>query len=328
MTSTLLERYRRTIEDALRLAFRGQTRLHEIMRYHVGLIDRDGHPTAFLGKLLRPTLTLFTAEELGGDALTALPAAVGLELVHGFSLIHDDVQDRDETRRGRPAVWALWGIPEAINAGDLMQAVAVRCALDASAEAAKILLEATVEMIEGQSMDLAFEKRFVAPAEVLAMVDKKTGALFRCAFELGGYCSGADEEAMKRLGAIGRCVGRAFQIQDDLLGIWGDEEVTGKPIGSDIRRKKKSYPVALAHAKAGAEDREELERLYATETMEASDVRWVAALFERLGIRDEGRDAVGAYVSEAIDSIDAVSFSANGREALHALIESLSGREK
>lgn len=328
MIPTLLDRYRRPIEDALRYALRGETRLDEILRYHIGLTDQEGAPTAFLGKLLRPTLTLFTAEELGGRVEDAMSSAVGLELVHGFSLIHDDVQDRDATRRGRPAVWTLWGVPEAINAGDLMYTVAVRSALDAGAEAARILLDATAEMIEGQSIDLAFEQRFVKPDEVLAMVDRKTGALFRCAFELGGCCAGAVAGVQEQLRVIGRNVGRAFQIQDDLLGIWGNGEVTGKPIGSDVRRRKKSYPVALAHARGSDEDRERLERIYAREAMDESDVAWTLALLDRLGVRDEGRDAVRTYANAARESVEAVPFSPEARETLRGLIEYLARREK
>jgi geranylgeranyl diphosphate synthase type I len=325
---TLLNRYRRPIEDALRNALRGETRLDEILRYHIGLTNQEGTPTAFLGKLLRPALTLFTAEELGGRVEDAMPAAVGLELVHGFSLIHDDVQDRDATRRGRPAVWTLWGIPEAINAGDLMYTVAARSVLGAGVETARTLLDATAEMLEGQSMDLAFERRFVEPDEVLAMVDHKTGALFRCAFELGGRCAGAGMDVLERLRAIGRNVGRAFQIQDDLLGIWGNGEVTGKPIGSDVRRRKKSYPVTLAHARGSDEDRERLERIYEGEAMDETDVTWTLALLDRLGVRDEGRDAVRTYASAAFESVDAVPFSPKAMETLRELIEYLARREK
>ena len=328
MIPTLLDRYRRPIEDALRYALRGETRLDEILRYHIGLTDQEGTPTTFLGKLLRPTLTLFTAEELGGRVEDSMSSAVGLELVHGFSLIHDDVQDRDETRRGRPSVWTQWGIPEAINAGDLMHTIAVRSALDAGVEAARLLLDATAEMIEGQSMDVAFEQRFVKPDEVLAMVDRKTGALFRCAFELGGCCAGAEADVQEQLRVIGRNVGRAFQIQDDLLGIWGNGEVTGKPIGSDVRRRKKSYPVALAHARGSDEDRERLECIYAREAMDESDVAWTLALLDRLGVRDEGRDAVRTYANAACESVDAVPFSPEARETLRGLIEYLARREK
>lgn len=327
MTPTLLGRYRAIIERGLRETLGDQGPMGDILRYHVGLADRNGAPADALGKLLRPALVLHTAEELGGSVELALPGAVSLELIHCFSLIHDDVQDRDDMRRGRPAVWAIWGIPQAINAGDLMHAIAVRSALETGAEAAELLVDATAEMIEGQSMDLDFEDRFVPPDEVLRMIDRKTGALFRCAFELGGVCAGAGKDVLGCLRDIGRSLGRAFQIRDDLLGIWGDSDVTGKPIGSDVRRKKKSYPIALGHARAPAEERRRLEWAYAKEEMSDVDVAWVVSLLDRLDVREEAEAAVETYVAEASEAADLVSFSSDGRARLQELIGFLARRE-
>jgi len=323
---SLLDRYRRPIEQGLRSALRGETQLAEILRYHIGLSAEDVTASR-LGKLIRPGLVLFTAEELGGRIDDALPAAVGLELIHGFSLIHDDVQDRDETRRGRPAVWARWGIAEAINAGDLMHAIALRTALDAGADAAKALAEATAEMIEGQSFDLAFEGRFVTVDEYMAMIDRKTGALFRCAFELGGRCAEAGVEVLGQLAEIGANIGRAFQVQDDLLGIWGDGETTGKPTGSDVRRKKKSYPVVVAYATASESERERLERIYATSTIAEPDVEWVIALLDRLEVADRACEAVREYSERATRAVGCVSLSDDGKRELLELIENLTRRE-
>ncbi len=321
----LLDRYREPIEDGLRRALAGPSRLDAILRYHVGLADGEA---SSLGKLLRPSLLLFAAEELGAAVEAALPAAVGLELVHGFSLIHDDVQDRDETRRGRPAVWTRWGIPEAINAGDLMHAIAVRSTLDAGPTAARVLLDATAEMIEGQSLDLSFEERFVTADEYLEMVDRKTGALFRCAFRIGGLCAEASDDVIRRLAEIGTAVGRAFQIQDDLLGIWGDGDVLGKPTASDVRRRKKAFPVAIAYATVEDEDRGRLERIYAGESIEAADVDWVVGLFDRLGVEAQGGELVRDYVDRACGIVDVLPLSGDGRVALQDLIEYLARREK
>jgi len=325
--TTLLDRYRGTIEGGLRRALAGPSPLDAILRYHVGLADAE--PPA-LGKLLRPSLVLFTAEELGATVESALPAAVALELVHGFSLIHDDIQDRDEIRRGRPAVWARWGIAEAINAGDMMHAIAVRSALDAAPDVARALLEATIEMIEGQSLDLSFEKRFVTADEYLDMVDRKTGALFRCALRSGGRIAGVDEEVQERLEDLGRTVGRAFQIQDDLLGIWGDGDILGKPTASDVRRRKKSFPVVLAHAKAGDEDRSKLERIYedAEKSIEAVDVDWVVGLLDRLDVEGQGRETVRDYLLRACGIVDSLPLSADARGELKDLIEVLARRDK
>lgn len=323
----LLDRYRDRIVSGLRHAVGAAGPLGDIVRYHVGLADQDGRPADALGKLLRPALVLFTAEELGGTAEDAMPAAVALELVHGFSLIHDDVQDRDEIRRGRPSVWSVWGVPQAINAGDLMHVLAMRAAVGAGAEVARVLVDATGEMIEGQSMDLSFEDRFVSPTKVLAMIDRKTGALFRCAFELGGVCAGVQRAVIESLRAIGRSIGRAFQIRDDLLGIWGDGESIGKPVGSDIRRRKKSYPVVLGASLASDGERDRLDRIYAKERLEEADVAWVADSLDRLGVRALAGEAVATHVHEAAAAIRAVPFRAEGRGQLDELVAFLARRE-
>jgi len=325
--TALLDRYRGPIESGLREALRGETALDGILRYHVGLSDEAAGASA-LGKLIRPSLVLFTAEELGARIEDALPAAIGLELVHGFSLLHDDVQDRDELRRGRPAAWVRWGEAEAINAGDLMHAIALRTALRAGADAVETLAAAVCDMIEGQSLDLAFEGRFVTEAEYVGMVDRKTGALFRCAFQLGGCCAGAPDTALATLGEVGMAVGRAFQMQDDLLGIWGNGDEFGKPIGSDIRRRKKTYPVVIGYAASSGEVRARLERIYASEDVGAEDVDWIVALFERLGVRERVAEGVVAHSDEARSAIDRLPFSDDGARELLGLIERLTRRKK
>jgi geranylgeranyl diphosphate synthase type I len=327
MTLPLLDRYREAIVAGLRRSLDDEGPLSVILRYHVGLADREGGPADALGKLLRPALVLFTAEELGGSVEAAMPAAVGLELVHGFSLIHDDVQDRDDLRRGRPTVWRIWGVPEAINAGDRMQALAIRNTLEAGPEAAEILLDATVRMIDGQSMDLSFEDRFVEPDDVLRMIDRKTGALFVCAFELGGACAGAEVSVRESLRAIGRSVGRAFQLQDDVLGIWGDGDLTGKPVGSDVRRRKKSYPIVLGAAAASGEDRARLEELYAKPDIDEGDVAWVVGMLDRLAIRSQVLDAVALHVDDAKTAAQRLPVRDEARAELVELIEFLARRQ-
>jgi len=323
----LLDRYRGPIESGLREALRGETALVRILRYHVGLSD-EGPGTSALGKLLRPSLVLFIAEELGGRIEDALPAAIGLELVHGFSLLHDDVQDRDEVRRGRPAAWVRWGEAEAINAGDLMHAIALRTALRAGGDVVETLAAAVCDMIEGQSLDLAFEGRFVTEAEYVGMVDRKTGALFRCAFQLGGRCAGVPDPVLATLGEVGLAVGRGFQMQDDFLGIWGNGDEFGKPIGSDVRRRKKTYPVVIGYAASSGEERDRLERIYASENVDAEDVDWIVALFERLGVRECVAEGVGAHSDRARRAIDRLPLSDDGTRELLSLIEGLTRRKK
>jgi len=326
--SAALIRYRKAIETGLRQALGGETKLLSILRYHVGVTDIGGRPVDAMGKLLRPGLVLLTAEHLGGEHDDALPAAVALEFVHNFSLIHDDIEDRDRTRRGRPTVWALHGVNQAINAGDLMLSIAIRTALAASSAAVEKLIDATAEMIEGQSLDLEFESRTASVNDYLEMIDHKTGALLRCAFELGAMTAGADEVVRSRLVEMSRGIGRAFQIQDDLLGIWGNGELVGKPQGSDIRRRKKSFPVAVAFERVPMGERDRLASIYEQGEVPEEDVQWVIALLDSLNVRSEGERWVNEQLKRARLTLDHLPFSESGRKEMEQLIGHLAGRKK
>jgi len=318
--------YRDRVLCGVAAALQGTSPLYGILRYHVGLENEAGLPTDGAGKLLRSSLVLFFGEQFAARGDACLHAATALELVHNFSLIHDDIQDRDETRRGRPTVWALHGVAEAINAGDLLHAIADEEACRAGPNVAKRLIAATMEMIEGQSRDLAFEQRLVGLDEYLAMVDRKTGALLRCAFVLGAVVAGADDAVLDALDVAGAATGRAFQIRDDLLGVWGDDATFGKPVGSDIRRRKKAYPIALAFSKAGVEDCNRLAEIYDTAGVSDDDVEWVVALMERLDIPGIGDRAVDRHVNDARDALAGLPLSADGRKALFDLLDYLTRR--
>ncbi len=324
----LLARKRSLVLDGLRDALAGSSSLSRIVRQHVGIEDERGAPADGAGKLLRPSLVLFVAEELGARRDAALPAAVALELVHNFSLVHDDIQDRDRTRRGRPTLWAAHGEAEAINAGDLLHAVAAREAARCGTDAAACLAEATIDMIEGQSLDLSYEGRFVSIDEYVAMIDRKTGALVRCALELGGLVAGADREIRGALRELGVALGRAFQIRDDILGIWGDGTVVGKPQGSDVRRRKKSFPAVYASAHAGATDGRKLETIYSGEPVKEDDVAWVTGLMERVGAPGAAAAAVREHLAAAARTLDQVPLSPRGRTEIDDLIDYLAGRTK
>ena len=330
-TPRFLSQYTSLIEGGLRVALAGDSLLYAILRYHVGLEDEHGAPSLAFGKLIRPSLVLFTTEELGGNIEQALPAAIGLELVHNFSLIHDDIQDHDEVRRGRKTVWSLYGIAQAINAGDLMQALAVAQGARAGKEIVAALVEATVAMIEGQGLDLVFEKKKVEEVDVasyLDMIDKKTGALICCAFRMGGLLAGSPTDVVQDLVEMGRDLGRAFQIRDDLLGIWGNGTVTGKPQGSDIRRKKKSLPVSMAFAQACSEDRDFLTEVYSREEIEDEDAERVIALMERANVRQTCEEQVNAHLAQARAQLATIPFPERGRKEMNELIDYLVRRKR
>lgn len=252
----ILDRYRSVVAKELAKTANLNGLLGLLVRYPLGLCEADGSPGPGIGgKLLRPSLVLFSCEALGGKPEEALPLALALELVHNFSLVHDDIQDGDEVRRGRAAAWKAFGIGQAINAGDALLVLALRTALFAPLPenlrllAQERLLSATLGMIEGQVLDLAAESRFLSVEDYLGMARRKTGALLGCALALGAIAANRPDLA-ETSAALGEELGLAFQIKDDILGIWGDPAKTGKPAGADLLRRKPSFPVCFALAKA------------------------------------------------------------------------------
>jgi geranylgeranyl diphosphate synthase type I len=210
-----------------------------------------GQKPGSAGKALRPALALLSARAAGENAERGVPAAVAVELVHNFSLLHDDIMDGDTERRHRPTAWTVYGVGAAILAGDALLALAQDILLEDSAPeglwAARCLSAAVHRLIAGQGADLAFERRSdVTLPECLEMAGDKTAALMACACSIGAIHVGAQADLAMGLAGFGAHVGLAFQLTDDLLGIWGSPERTGKPIGSDLRARKKSLPVVAA----------------------------------------------------------------------------------
>ncbi|RMI34632.1 polyprenyl synthetase family protein [Streptomyces triticirhizae] len=245
-----------------------------VASYHFGWTDSAGRPDAApAGKALRPALVFASAEAVGGRAEEALTPAVAVELTHNFSLLHDDILDGDTTRRHRATAWVVFGSSAALLAGDalLNQAIRVLAEPDAPAHAltgVRWLSEATNQLIEGEQADLHFEERSrVSLDECLLMAERKTAALLACACALGALWGGGDERSVDALRRFGHHLGMAFQLTDDLLGIWGDPEVTGKPAGADLASRKKSLPVVAA-LDSGTPAARRLAELYADDDTE------------------------------------------------------------
>ncbi len=231
-----------------------------MMGYHMGwLDDQFNAQISPSGKRLRPMLCLLACAEMAGDPIQALPAATAIELLHNFSLIHDDVEDGDETRRHRPTVWKIWGVPQAINAGDGMFALAFAAmqrlvrrgiSADHTLQALSLFTQTALKLTEGQHLDMNFEQRMVVSVdEYMRMIHGKTAVLVGASVAIGALIGGAAAPQVAALQQFGEAIGLAFQIQDDILGIWGDPEETGKAAGNDILRRKKSLPIlhALNH---------------------------------------------------------------------------------
>jgi geranylgeranyl diphosphate synthase type I len=330
---SVLTRFRDPISSGLREATGLQSSpIYEMLRYHLGL-DGSGGAT---GKGLRPTLCLHVCDAMGGAWADAMPAAVSLELIHNFSLIHDDIQDQDRVRHNRATVWTKWGIPQAINAGDAMFTLAtlnlreLQRHFDAAVvvEAVSLLHEATREMIEGQYLDVRYEDvPAISLEQYLGMIACKTGALIRASIELGALLAGASEEERARCRAFGESMGRLFQVCDDMLGVWGLSEVTGKPVGADIERKKKSLPIVVALSTAGPEVKARLEDIYAQPSLSEGDVETVLALFEQSGIEAAIQKLADEAHQRTQQLAREVQFSTAGRDELLALVDFLLERD-
>jgi geranylgeranyl diphosphate synthase type I len=276
--------------------------------YHLGFTDVDGHAVdANSGKHIRAALALLSARAVGAEETVAVPGAVAIELVHNFSLLHDDVIDNDRERRHRPTVWAVYGVGSAIVTGDAMQLLAMQLLLErggTGVDAARVLLDATAKMIEGEADDIAFETDLdVSLDRCLAMAAAKTGALIGCAASLGAVLAGAPDAQIAALTEFGEHLGLAFQAVDDLLGIWGEPEITGKPVWSDLRQAKKTIPVTAAIANAGARTTELRELLAASATSE-TDARRAAELIERCGGKRFTEDTASRNLDAALAALD------------------------
>lgn len=312
--AVLLSESRASVDPELRSAIASlPASMRRIALYHFGWQHADGTPAAGnAGKAIRPALVLTSAAALGGPGArtAASRAAAAVELVHNFTLLHDDVMDRDATRRHRPTAWTVFGDADAILAGDALQALALRLlAADphpASAAAAARLADCVVELCEGQHADTAMERR--APGEVtldetLAMAEAKTGALLGCACALGALYAGAAAEDVEALDAFGREAGLAFQLIDDVIGIWGDPRRTGKPAGADLAARKKSLPVVAALT-SGTPAAAELAELYAAPYDEGKeDLERTALAVERAGGRDWAQAQAADRMARAMQEL-------------------------
>ena len=286
------------------------------------------HHLAGGGKGVRAALAVIGAAASGGTEREGVLGAVAVELVHNYSLIHDDIIDNDQERRHQPTVWAAFGTGRAIVVGDALANLATQLLLEdptpPRVRAAQLLSDATAAMIAGQADDMAFERRdAISAEECLKMEEGKTGALLACASAIGGVLAGADDAMIKALSAFGLRLGMAFQAVDDVLGIWGEPTKTGKPVGSDLLAHKQSLPVVIARANGGAE----LDALLASELTEA-DVLEAARLIEETGARLEVMAIADRALSEALESLESVPLVPRYRDELVSIARFVTERDR
>jgi geranylgeranyl diphosphate synthase type I len=299
----------------------GTVELREMLRYHLGW-EGEGSGRKAQGKRIRPLLVLLAAEAAGGKWEDVLPSAAAVELLHNFSLIHDDIQDNSSMRRGRPTLWTKWGIPQSINAGDSLFALAhdslkglKKHSTDVYANSIEVLPLTSLKLTQGQYMDLAFEeKEAVSIQEYWEMVGGKTAVLLATCAELGAIGAQASKERSAHFRLFGEKLGLAFQAHDDILGIWGSENQTGKSNHSDLLSRKKSLPVLFGLAKGG-----KFAEIWPNWKPEESSVGELASALENDGARGQATDMVGALTQEALTALDLAKPETAAGEALKML---------
>ena len=303
--------------------------LHQMFAYHLGW-EGEGAGSEARGKRIRPLLLLLTTAAAGGYWEKALPAAAAVELIHNFSLIHDDIEDNSPMRRGRPTVWQKWGVAQAINAGDAMFTLAhlsilrlgENIPLDSVLQSAQVLQNTCLRLTQGQYLDISYEARGDLNLDAYwSMVSGKTAALLSTCAELGALIANAGEERRDGYRDFGHSLGLAFQAQDDLLGIWGDSVLTGKSAESDLLSGKKSLPVLYGLSqKATFSHRWEQGGILAKE---------VPALAEQLkaeGAYDYTQTAVEKLTNQALRALKRAHPQGDAGQALYALADKLLAR--
>lgn len=296
-----------------------------------GLYEPVSYSLSAGGKRLRPSLALMAADAFGNAAERAERAAVGLEIFHNFTLLHDDVMDQSDMRRGRPSVHAKWNVNTAILSGDTMLTLATRCVSDVDDSILRRVLDTFNEMAlrvyEGQRLDMDFEKSDkVGLEDYIRMISDKTGALLGAAAKIGALIGGASDKDAEHMAEYGVMLGLAFQIQDDWLDVFGDSMTFGKPIGGDINNNKKSFLLltALATDTPDATALKEAMKLPAGDTK----IKIVTRLYERLDMTRHCREAIAAYSAKALGALKATSLSDDAREPFRLLVDKLTGRKK
>ncbi len=331
----VFERYHAQIDEEIRsIINERKSGMYSMLRYHFGWVDNHNQEQKQSnGKAVRPTLCLMACEAAGGDYRLALPAAAGIEMVHNYSLIHDDIQDNDSERHHQPTVWRVWGKAQAINAGSAMRMLAavalrrLRVSPDKQVHIQSLVDEATISLIEGQFLDISFEEKpDVSIADYIEMIGCKTAALITCAIESGAELGTENRKTIASFHEFGWNLGMAFQTRDDILGIWGKQAETGKPSGNDIRRRKKTLPVIYALQKTPASARDNLLRFYADANIDENTVQMIIGILENSGAYEYAQAITEQYIEKAVAILDDLPIVSSLKADLNEIITFLKTR--
>ena len=293
-----------------------------------GLYEPIAYTMALGGKRLRPTLVLMACDALGGEVGAAVDVAVGLEMFHNFTLLHDDVMDRADVRRGKPTVHVKWNDNTAILSGDAMLTMASQLIAAGPQSVMTLFNRTAMEIYEGQQYDVDFESRNdVAVEEYMEMIRLKTSVLLGCACAMGAMMAGASEHTTQSFYKYGEYLGLAFQLQDDMLDVWGDPATFGKEIGGDIMNNKKTFLLISAQQQAIGEDQEELNRWLAAQNPDRdSKVNAVRGIYESLGLRQQAYAKIVEYTQKALSELEKLNLPADAHEAFASFASKLVDR--
>lgn len=318
------EQFRRTVQYGLP---KQTSELKDIFLYHLGLESQ----TEKKGKRIRPLLTALCTAGAGQNWRKAIPAACAIELVHNFSLIHDDIEDNGDTRRGKPAVWKKWGLAKGINSGDAMFAAAFEVlssneVLDdqQSLICIRLLANTCIALTEGQQLDIDYETReSISPDEYLLMIKGKTAALIACCAETGALIGELDEKNRSQYRAFGENLGIAFQLQDDWLGIWGDPANTGKSISSDLVERKKSYPIIMGMLKS-----KRFNEKWLLGEIQPDDISILADWLDQDGIKAGVEEKIRYWTEKAQQNLETMDCMDEIRMSIKIFTQQLLSRQK
>ena len=331
-TDTMLPAIEAELERQVCRLDEARTRpFYEMLTYHMGWTGEGAGPEA-TGKRIRPLMLLFSVAACGTEWLHAVSAAAAVELVHNFSLVHDDIQDNSDKRRGRTTLWKIWGMPMAINAGDALFVLSNQAIMDLSnnypaetvVKSATVLHNTCLDLTRGQFLDMSYEERNdLGVEDYWPMIANKTAALLSACCHIGSILGGAEESKQDAYRSFGHALGMAFQVQDDILGIWGDEAITGKSAASDLVEGKKSLPVLHGLSQGG-----KFAKRWAAGPIQPDEVEEIAQLLAAEGSYEYTHGMSRQLTTLALDSLREADPQGEAGEALMELANKLIKREQ
>jgi len=334
----IFTKYNKEIEQELKAIIGSSpSQFYQMMRYHLGWVDEQGSPQETeTGKLLRPVLCLTSCRAVGGDWQRALPAAAVLELIHNYTLVHDDIEDQSDFRRHRRTVWNIWGQAQAINTGDGMYALSRLAILKLRNNGfsdnlvlgvIELLDQACVRLCEGQYSDMRFESRYnVSIEEYLDMIEKKTANLISYSIKIGAVLGTDDWYTADELERFGLKLGMSFQIRDDMLGIWGIQDKTGKS-KSDVLQRKKSLPIIYGLTSNIADCADTIQAIYNKEIVGEDDPTTITEVLDKAGAKDFCQNLANEYCNEAISILNKLQLDGQAQSELKEIADFFIKRE-